>query len=476
MSRPRVRGIPFGPARRFEIVANTDGTCDLVGVEILSVGGPVHGIGSPPEGDFWTLEELRGMAEADAELGDELLPPNKIGHPDAQTLVANSIDAGDLPLPEDGELPAVGWLEDLRVEGTKLLADVRHVPKIVADLIERGAWRTRSVELSTVTSQTSGKRYEWVVTGLAWLGGKMPAVRTLGDVVALYAGELPVSRRYVTERELETGALAWAPEEGLEHLRAIVNEALNPGPSTMDEPARYWVRDVAPGKALVEDWTEEAGIAWVVPFEITEGRAIVAAASDWTRAEQAWVEVGRANETRLLTLRGRPADTRTMRYTEEQRRKFAEAVGLEPDKATDVMLEAAGIAGETDPAPDPEPTEPAPEPTEPAPDEPSSKALEARVAGLEAELRIERRTAFVEDAIKTGRIEPGQRKAVEELFDLHPDRARAFVETLPERTELVRELGSDEDDRPVRARELADDDGYATSTAARLGIREEAIV
>src|SRR4051812_49197098 len=74
-----------------EFRENEDGTFDLVGVEILAAGGPIHGVGSPPEGDFWSMEELRAMAEADAELGDELLPPNKIGHPDDQVLVRNSI-------------------------------------------------------------------------------------------------------------------------------------------------------------------------------------------------------------------------------------------------------------------------------------------------------------------------------------------------------------------------------------------------
>lgn len=55
-------------------------TTDLVGVEILSVGGPVHGIGSPPEGDYWTASQLCGMAEAAAELADEVHAPAKIGH------------------------------------------------------------------------------------------------------------------------------------------------------------------------------------------------------------------------------------------------------------------------------------------------------------------------------------------------------------------------------------------------------------
>ena len=133
-------------------------TADLIGVEILSAGGPVHGVGSPPEGDYWRPEDLRGMAEAATELADELHPPAKIGH-----------KGGD---------PAVGWLENIRVNesGDRLLTDIKRVPKGLKGLIDAGAYRTRSVELKQVTSQKTGRKYDWVVSGLAWLGGKMPAV------------------------------------------------------------------------------------------------------------------------------------------------------------------------------------------------------------------------------------------------------------------------------------------------------------
>lgn len=154
-------------------------TVDILGVEILAAGGPVHGIGSPPEGDTWRPEDLRGMTEAAAELADEVHAPAKIGH-----------RGGD---------PAVGWLENIRInqDGSRLLADIKRVPKGLSSLIDAGAYRTRSVELKQFTSQKTGRRYEWVVSGLAWLGGKMPAVRTLADVVKLYEGDDDVERRFV---------------------------------------------------------------------------------------------------------------------------------------------------------------------------------------------------------------------------------------------------------------------------------------
>ncbi len=160
-------------------------TVDFNGVEILAAAGPIHGKGSPPEGDSYSADDLRRMASDFAELTPELRAPAKIGH--------------------GGDQPAVGWLDRLRVSGdaTKLLADIRGVPKRLAGLINAGAYRTRSVELSSLTSQRTGKKYGLVPTGMAWLGGKMPAVRTLDDVVALYEGEAEVELERVYEVTVE---------------------------------------------------------------------------------------------------------------------------------------------------------------------------------------------------------------------------------------------------------------------------------
>ena len=106
-------------------------TVNLDGVEILAVGGPYHGKGSPPDGDFFTTEDLTTMAANATELYGELHPTaavnppkNKVGHI---------------------EQPAVGYLENQRLDktGTRLLADVKNVPKALASLIKAGAYRAR---------------------------------------------------------------------------------------------------------------------------------------------------------------------------------------------------------------------------------------------------------------------------------------------------------------------------------------------
>lgn len=487
MHRRRLRSLSHG-GRSYvsEIRENADGTFDLIGVEILSTGGPIHGVGSPPEGDFWTLPELEGMAAADRELGDELMPPAKIGHPDEQVIVRNSIAAGELPQPADGEMPSVGWLEDVRVDGQRLLADVRKVPKLVKDLIEVGAYRTRSVELSKVTSQVSGKTYEWVVTGLAWLGGKMPAVKTLGDVVALYAGDAPTLRVFVDNRSLAVGDVIWKPERSTDAIRSELQEALN-GPTMAGyiEP-RWWVRDISlDNTAIVEDWTSD-GDAFLVSFTVDDaGDVTPAPFSDWMPAARTWIEAAKDYEARRLTLREGRSDTGAMRYSAEQRRKFADATGLKADAVTDKMLEDAGVTAE-EPKPDPEPTpDPKPEPTptpEPKDDDEADRALEARLVGLEARnraLEVENhqahRRSFVDAAIRSGKIAPGQRETLETLYDRDADAARKFVDDLRPREDLLSELGADDDEDDTRSLEDRERD-YADDASARLGIPKDSIV
>lgn len=324
-------------------------TVDIEGVEILATGGPVHGVGSPPEGDYWKPEDLRGMADAAAELADEIKAPAKIGH-----------KGGD---------PAVGWLENVRIndDGSKLLADIRKVPKGLSSLIDAGAYRTRSVELRQLTSQKTGKQYPWVVSGLAWLGGKMPAVKTLADVVKLYESD--------------------------------------------DDPDRKFV--------AVEE----------TPADVDDLRDAVA-------------DLGRE----LAGRNPAPSDSRPMpepRYTDEQRRAFAETTGLEVDKVTDEMLDKTAETLKIEP------------PAEPVRDleaderirnlETQAKEADERSRRLESELADEKKRSFVESVLRDGKAQPGQRAEIELMYDASPDVARKYFDTVQANDDLAREYGSDEE-------------------------------
>lgn len=345
-------------------------TVDLQGVEIMAACGPVHGVGSPPEGDHWTPDQLRAMAAAAAELGDELRPPAKIGH--------------------DGSAPRVGWLDNVRVseDGQKLLADVRDVPKRFAGLVKAGAYRARSAELARVTSQKTGKTYDWAVSGLAWLGAKLPAVKTLADldnVVALYE------------------------QAGLETVRLY--EFDNPEPPT--------------GDRLLE--------------AVVEASRGFVGAQDLIRSlvEQ----VAGKNEGAADTGATMPE---TPKFTDDQRRQFAEATGLDAAKVTDEMLANAGVA-ETPPDGGGGGTG----------DEDQARALQDaqrlakeaddRSRRLEEDLRLEKRRQFTEQILREGKEEPGRRDKVETIYDkLGPDLAAKHYEDAPVNQALLREYGSDE--------------------------------
>ncbi len=390
-------------------------TVDLEGVEILSVGGPIHGVGSPPEGDHWTPEQLREIADANLDLAEEIKPPSKIGH-------SKSSD------------PAVGWLSNIRVsdDGQKLLSDIKQVPRKFADLVGRGAWRHRSVELSRVTSQKTGRTHDWAVTGLAWLGAKLPAVSTLDDVVKLYEDGDGIERRFV---------------------------------------------DVTDEK---QDFAERA-------FDVL--------------VELAAREAPGVSDPSSDSRPGMP------KFTDEQRRKFAEATGLEAVKVTDELLGKAGLVGEQ-PAPvvsDAEAQEIAKtldvegevtgakllEAAKKAAEDgdegggdgdEATKALERRLEAAEKtanetkeELRLEHRRAFVEAALKTGKVTPGQRETLEALYDSNAVAARKFVDEAPANDELGREYGSaDEpaDDEAADAQAKA----YEADIARMAGVTAEDVI
>lgn len=143
-------------------------TKDILGVELLATG-TWFGKGSPPEGDTYTEADLDAMVLAAAAL--PLKRPVKLGHDAA---------IGD-------SAPAVGWVENLRRVGDKLLGDLKAVPSKVAALISAGAYGPRSAEVYWNYPGEDGTTYARVFKALALLGATMPAVSTLDDIVALYS-------------------------------------------------------------------------------------------------------------------------------------------------------------------------------------------------------------------------------------------------------------------------------------------------
>ena len=413
-------------------------TVTLKDVEILEAGVAIHGIGSPPEGDIWSSDDLRGMAQAAQELekagewrvaarvGQEPLGKTKLGHQEQQTLLSSA------------ELPAAGWLTNQRVssDGNKLVADIADVPRKIADLVKAKAYRTRSSELSSVKSQRNGKSYPWVVSGLAWLGGKMPAVRTLDEVHALYAGD-EAERRFLQVDEIGV-SYASQPQAQISAALQAARSALAAEPEPADKT------------------------------KLTQAIALLQSVYDKNAAESS-----RANEGRADT-RPTMADTK---YTDEQRRKFADATGLEADKVTDEILAGAGVHTETEePKPDPKP-EPAQRTLE---QEEQVRRLEAaektakdasdKTEALTQKLYEQERDHFIDtEAVKAGKIEPGQREFIETMYDANPDTARKYVASLRVQEHLVREYGDDavESDETPEVRAEREDREYEADAKSR---------
>lgn len=122
----------------------------------------------------------RGKTYTDADLDtilrnfndfkDEIKPVAILGHDEDQELLKKS------------GLPAAGWMESVKKVGTKLLATFKDVPKVIADLVARKAYKRISSE---IYNDYSGKGL--ALRRVAILGGEIPEVKTLNDIVALYA-------------------------------------------------------------------------------------------------------------------------------------------------------------------------------------------------------------------------------------------------------------------------------------------------
>lgn len=147
-------------------------TVSLRGIEIFDVG--------TWNGDPYTDAQLDEMCRNTMTLKAKglLEPPVKLGHGDKQNLL------------ESEGLPAAGWIDRVYRVGTKVVADLVHVPAKVAELVTAGAYRKVSAEIWPKFGKApDGQIYGYVLKAIAFLGGEIPAVPTLKDIAKLYGLE-----------------------------------------------------------------------------------------------------------------------------------------------------------------------------------------------------------------------------------------------------------------------------------------------
>ena len=135
-------------------------------VEVFSVG--------EWNGDKYEIADMHEMVAAFNTLKSGLRPYLKLGHDDKQKLAKSS------------GLPSVGWVENLYVKGTKLIADLNYIPEKVYKLIKSRAYRKVSCEIYWNLT-VAGNKYSRVLGGIAFLGAENPGVMNLDDILGNYS-------------------------------------------------------------------------------------------------------------------------------------------------------------------------------------------------------------------------------------------------------------------------------------------------
>ena len=150
-------------------------TVSIDGLEVFAVG--------TYNGDTYTLDDLRAMVAAfekvkfDAPI-TQGKPAAKIGHQDGQEdpKIAERLFGS----------PALGYVSRLYIEGDKLLADFREVPRRFGMLIKAGAYRRVSAEIYWNYKDSDGATYPRVLKAVSFLGADIPALTNLKEIEALY--------------------------------------------------------------------------------------------------------------------------------------------------------------------------------------------------------------------------------------------------------------------------------------------------
>lgn len=120
-------------------------------------------------GDKYTVTDLDDMVANFAKLKDTVKPPVKLGHNEKQPLA-------------DGQM-ALGWVENLKRIGDKLVATLSQVPDVLYKAIKAGRYKRVSSEIMW-NYKHAGETFKKVLSGVALLGADIPAVGNLADLEA----------------------------------------------------------------------------------------------------------------------------------------------------------------------------------------------------------------------------------------------------------------------------------------------------
>lgn len=359
------------------LAADGGGSYSYKGVEIARVGSFDCMTGKCA----FSREDFDNAVQAWESLKGKFDAPIKLGHNDEQ----NATNA-------DG-LPAAGWLSNLRRAGDRLVADFIGVPEGVARLIENGTLRKRSIEaLRNVT--IAGKKWPFVISGLALLGRELPAVDSLKDIVEVF-GAAGVEMVTSDESQLVLAAAALAAGEGEREPddRAAGMQELFDLLLQLEEKASPLIknrRGAPQSRALFSAFRKQLREAI--------GQSAAGRKEDGVDPKEIRKALGLAEDATDEQVNAALALARGM-------------LGLGADAKDEDVAAAAKNA--RDSRKDPEPK------NDPAPTEGDSAALRRdlasalqRIAVLEGNGQESRITGMVDEAIKAGKVMPASRDAL----------------------------------------------------------------
>jgi hypothetical protein len=142
-------------------------TLSIKGLEIFASG--------TYNGDTYSDADLDAMVSAFGQVGFE--PTIKAGHADGQESEKEARKVFGAP--------ALGYVDRIYRQGTKLLADLKDIPRKFADLIKAGAYKRISSEVYW-GYKNGGNTYPRVLKAVAFLGADIPAITSLKAVESLY--------------------------------------------------------------------------------------------------------------------------------------------------------------------------------------------------------------------------------------------------------------------------------------------------
>jgi hypothetical protein len=156
----------------------------LEGVELFAPG---HW-----NGKDWSESVVDAIVESSRKLAG-MEPPFKLSHDPKQEMAGQ---------------PAIGWLHNVRKVGKKLISDIKDVPEVIFNLIDRKAYKKISAEIwQNFTDETKNK-HPFVLSGAALLGADVPALYSITDVAKLFGLSAdPEGLKHVFNFAVDDGAI-----------------------------------------------------------------------------------------------------------------------------------------------------------------------------------------------------------------------------------------------------------------------------